>query len=132
MSPPGATTATHSGPLTFLALLPSPADAESAVNNLTEQGITERHISVITANPADARAIIADGGPLPGVTASNLGQALTSRGLTSDAAQRYSDGVTAGHALIAVAAPPAAAETVQATLHDYNPTQTDTLPESSA
>jgi hypothetical protein len=119
-------------PTTFLALLPTPADAESAVNNLSEQGITERHISIVTANPADARAIIADGGPLAGVTASNLGEALTTRGLPGDATQRYSDGVAVGHALIAVAAPPAAAEMVQATLQDYNPTQTDTLPETSS
>jgi hypothetical protein len=113
----------------LLALLASPSDADSAVNNLSELGISERHISVITATLADARAIIGDGGPLQGVTAETLQQALQSRGLDAAEAQRYSQGVAAGHALVAVASPPGSQDAVRTTLQDYNPIQSGMLPE---
>lgn len=111
----------------LLALLPTSYDAEAAVNNLTEEGISQRHISVVTVNEADARAIINPGGPLDGVSAAALGAALESHNLPAPDAQAYSQGVSEGHALVAVSASPDAVNAVTATLAGYSPLRTSTL-----
>jgi hypothetical protein len=103
---------------TVVGLLASASDAESAVNNLAEQGVAERVISVVLASEADARAIIADGGPLRGATADGLAARLSTLGVNDG--QAYAQAVRAGAALIAVTASGGLATSVRETLAGYN------------
>jgi hypothetical protein len=103
---------------TIVGLLGGAGDAESAVNNLTEQGVGERSISVILASEADARAIIADGGPLRGVAAADLAARLSALGVNDG--QAYEQAIRTGAALIAVTAAGGLAASVRETLVGYN------------
>lgn len=113
---------------TIVGVVPSPGDAESAVNNLTEAGIHERAISLVTANQDDARAVIDDGGPLAGVTVRTLADHLTHLGLSSATAASYAGRVEEGNALLAVHAPPQGAQSVAQSLRDAGADETVTLP----
>lgn len=102
---------------TIIGLLASPADAESTVNNLTEQGIGEHSISVVLANEGDARAIIPDGGPLRGATVQSLAARLSALGVAE--AEAYQQAVSGGSACVAVAASGGLASSAQQTLAGY-------------
>lgn len=106
--------------MTFvLGLLPTASDAESAVNNLTEEGFSERSISVVLERAADARAIIADGGPLRGATGGDLAGRLSALGVPPPEAEQYAAGVQGGQALLAISAGGDAAEAAKETLQSY-------------
>lgn len=99
-----------------LGLLPNPSDAEATVNNLVEQEVSQRSISVVTASAADARAIIDDAGPLVGATAATLTDRLTELSVPSADAEAYAEAVLAGQALIAVSVSPTTEQAVVDTL----------------
>jgi hypothetical protein len=103
-----------------LGLLPTAYDAESAVNNLTEQEVSQRNISVILKNEADARAIISDGGPLRGASVADLEARLTAIGVPAQEAGQFAQGVQSGQALLAISASGGAADAAKATLQSYN------------
>lgn len=110
-----------------LGLLATGSDAESAVNNLTEEGVSERSISVVMANEADARAIADDAGPLKGATAGDLEERLTGLGLSAGDAGQLSQGVQGGEALLAITASDALQSAITETLTSYNAQHVQTV-----
>lgn len=100
----------------LVGIVSSPSDAESVVNNLTEQGFSQRTLSVVTANEDDARAIIGDGGPLRGATVDTLAGRLQSLGMSSADAEAYSGAARRGAAVLAIAVSPDTEEAAGETL----------------
>lgn len=114
-----------------LGVVGSPSDAESVVNDLTEQDFPERSISVVTANESDARAIIGDGGPLRGVTGDRLAGSLQSLGMASGDASAYSSAVRSGAAVVAVSASSATADAIRQTLESAGARQIQEIGEGA-
>lgn len=102
-----------------LAVLASSDDAESLLNNLSEEGISERGISVIMCNETDARALADNRGPLADVTAGNLVSGLTKLGVSAGDIETYRRVVGAGGVLLALAMPSALSAAVSETLREY-------------
>jgi hypothetical protein len=110
-----------------LGLVPSPSDAESAVNNLTEQGVSERSISVITADPSDARAIIDDSGPLRGTTRETVTDHLAALGVTE--ADAYAAAIDGGQALLAISVSTEMQASAEDTLRSYRAQRLTAVPD---
>jgi hypothetical protein len=111
----------------LLGLVAGGGDAESAVNNFVEEGFAEGSISVVMRSEAEARAIIADGGPLRGLTAANLAGMLAGLGLSSNEVAGYTGAVQQGRALIAISVDAPDAAAAVETLRDYHALQVRTV-----
>jgi hypothetical protein len=86
----------------LLGLIPDSSNAEAAINDCVEAGMSERHISLVMADETTARAIIDDGGPLRGAAPATVADVLERAGVSPADAQAYAGGVAAGQALIAL------------------------------
>lgn len=112
----------------IVGVVPNPSDAESAINNLTEQGVSQRSISLVTADETDARAVIDDGGPLKGTTVATLQARLQKAGMTPEETATYTTGMQSGGALLAVHVGSDEVDSVMQSLHDAGASRTDVLP----
>src|SRR4051812_18303550 len=86
----------------LLGLVPNASNAESAINDFVEAGVSERRISIVMSDESVARAIAPDTGALRGANSSDVLTRLTGLGMTPDAAKVYADGLLGGQVLIAV------------------------------
>ena len=86
-----------------LGVLPDGASADSAVNNLMEEGYSARSLSVVMQDTASARAILSSVGPLGAGSVQDLETALVGRGMTDATARGYVSALENGGALLAVA-----------------------------
>lgn len=75
---------------------------ETVINNLTEVDIAQDTISLVMNDEKTARDIIADAGPLHGVTVATLGKTLQQQGVDTAQAEHFEQLVAQGKALLAV------------------------------
>ncbi|MCL4384237.1 general stress protein [Patescibacteria group bacterium] len=102
-----------------IGILPTAASAETAVNNLTEEGFSEKDISLVMKNDQTARAILKDNGPLEGISTDNLESVLTKVGVEEAVVNQYQEALDNNKALLAVAAMPEMVSTIEETMNDY-------------
>jgi hypothetical protein len=101
-----------------LGLLPGGEQAEEAINSLTEQGFSERHISLVMRDEQTARAIIDDYGPLRGTDEATLQQRLSQLNVDSNHVSAFLEGIAQGKALLAVDATAADSAAIGQTFED--------------
>jgi hypothetical protein len=86
----------------ILAILSKPSDAESLLNNLSEADFDLKDVSVIMQDVGQRNLIAKDVGPLQGMQAAKIHDALAQAGVSQDAARRCSDAVASGKVLVAM------------------------------
>ncbi|MGE5073482.1 MAG: hypothetical protein ACM3MF_08650 [Anaerolineae bacterium] len=89
------------GPM-ILAVLPSSADAETLLNNLSEAEFDLKDVSVVMKDVATRKKIAPDAGPLKVAVPAKLPNTLIAAGHTNDVAERSKEAVQAGKVLVAM------------------------------
>lgn len=98
------------------------ADAETAINNLSEADYDEKDISLVMRDVKTARLIIDDYGPLNNTNPSNIGAKLTELGVSKDSQKSYSEALENGKALLAISCTKENVNTTKSMLADYKTT----------
>jgi hypothetical protein len=104
----------------MVGLLPDVSMAEILLNNLAEADFNLADVSVVTRDPAERKAIIAEeGGPLKGATLGTVAERLTQAGLTADEARLCRNGIAQGKVLIVMTVAPEAHKAAKEMLQDH-------------
>ena len=85
-----------------IGLIPTSANAETLLNNLSEADFAAADISVIMADLKARDAISNDAGPFKGVKAGALAAKLQKAKLAAKDAKLYQDGVLGGKVFVAI------------------------------
>ncbi len=90
------------------------------LNNLSEADFELAQVSVVMSDPKLRDAIAPDTGPLKGARLENLPVKLVQAGLPEADAKPYSDAITQGKVLVAIAAPAGLLTVAQEMLQDHS------------
>lgn len=86
-----------------IGIISKSSTAETLLNNLSEADFDLKDVSVVMKDTKTRDAIAKDAGPFKGVAVADLNKRLAQVGLSKQDVQTYSDAVTQGKILIAVA-----------------------------
>ncbi len=88
-----------------IGIISKSSTAETLLNNLAEADFDLKDVSVVMKDMKTRNAIAKDAGPFKGLAVSDLNKRLAQVGLSKQDVQTFSDAVTQGKVLIAVACP---------------------------
>jgi hypothetical protein len=104
----------------ILAILPDPSHLESLLNNLSEADFNLKDVSVIMQDAGLRKKFAKDAGPLKGIQAERVSDALQRVGITEEMAKQCYEAVAGGKVLVAMNVDPKYAQAAREMFTDHS------------
>ena len=104
----------------ILAIFPDSSHIESLLNNLSEADFDLKDVSVVMQDAALGKKIAKDAGPLKGIQAARVSDALQGAGITEEMAKQCHEAVSGGQVLVAMNVDPKYAAAAREMFADHS------------